>query len=205
MAEETKTPESQNENPAAEAPAPKVDDNLAVLEAELTEVKERLLRTAAEMENLRRRTEREIADTRQYAITSFARDMLNVSDNLRRALDSVPDETREAAGEAIAALLEGVAMTERELAKVLSKFGVREIEAKGKKFDPNQHQAMFEVPNPEVPSGTVVEVVQTGYVLGDRTLRPALVGVAKGGAKAADKPKDAASRESVEPTIDRTV
>jgi len=205
MAEETKAPENQNDNPTVEAEAPKADENLAALEAELTEVKERLLRTAAEMENLRRRTEREIADTRQYAITAFARDMLNVSDNLRRALESVSDEARDAAGEAVAALLEGVAMTERELSKVLAKFGVREVEAKGKKFDPNLHQAMFEVPNPDVPSGMVVEVVQTGYVLGERTLRPALVGVSKGGAKVSDKPKDAAPRESAEPTIDRSV
>ncbi len=180
MAEETKTPEAERDASAGAAAA---ETDRGRLEAEIAELKDRLLRAAAEMENLRRRSEREIADTRQYAVSGFARDMLNVADNLRRALSSVPEGLPEGSADPIGLFVEGVALTERELAKVLSKFGIREIEAKGKKFDPNLHQAMFEVPDPELPSGTVVEVVQAGYTLGERTLRPAMVGVSKGGAK----------------------
>lgn len=196
MAEETKTPEAERDASAAPA-AP--DTDRARLEAEIAELKDRLLRAAAEMENLRRRSEREIADTRQYAVSGFARDMLNVADNLRRALISVPEGLSEGSADPIGLFVEGVALTERELAKVLSKFGIREIEAKGRKFDPNLHQAMFEVPDPELPSGTVVEVVQAGYTLGERTLRPAMVGVSKGGAKPAKDPLKDASKEGVEP------
>jgi molecular chaperone GrpE len=135
------------------------------------------------MENLRRRTEREVADARAYAVTNFARDMLNVADNIRRGVESVPAEARAEADGALKALIEGVELTERDLLKTLERHGVRRLDPQGQKFDPNLHQAMFEVPNPDVPNGTVVQVVQTGYVIGDRVLRPALVGVAKGGPK----------------------
>jgi molecular chaperone GrpE len=165
---------------AAETPDP-----VAQLEAEKTDLKEKLLRTLADMENLRRRTEREIADARTYAVSNFARDMLNVADNFQRAIDSVPAEAREAGDPALKALVEGVELTEREMLKILERYGVKRLDPEGQKFDPNLHQAMFEVPNPDVPSGTVVQVVQTGYVIGERVLRPALVGVAKGGPKAA--------------------
>jgi molecular chaperone GrpE len=165
---------------AAETPDP-----IAQLEAEKTDLKEKLLRTLADMENLRRRTEREVADARTYAVSNFARDMLNVADNFQRAIDSVPAEAREAGDLALKALVEGVELTEREMLKILERYGVKRLDPEGQKFDPNLHQAMFEVPNPDVPSGTVVQVVQTGYVIGDRVLRPALVGVAKGGPKAA--------------------
>ncbi len=144
-----------------------------------------MLRTLAEMENLRRRTEREIADTRTYAVAGFARDMLTVSDNLARALAAIPEEARAGADETTKALMDGVGMTERELLKALEKHGVRKIDPTGERFDPNFHQAIFEVPNPEVPAGTVVQVVQAGYVIGDRVLRPAMVGVGRGGPKAA--------------------
>ena len=153
------------------------------LEAERAELKDKLLRSFADMENLRRRTEREVADAKAYAVTSFARDMLNVADNLRRALESVPQDA-EAAGP-LKALVEGVDLTERDFLKTLERYGVRRIDPVGERFDPNLHQAMFEAPNPDLTNGTVFQVVQAGYVIGERVLRPALVGVAKGGPKAA--------------------
>jgi len=159
-------------------------DALAALEAEKTDLRDKLLRTLAEMENLRRRTERDVADARSYAVTNFARDMLNVADNVRRALESVSDEARAGAEGPFKALLEGIELTERDLLKTLERHGVKRLDPQGQKFDPNLHQAMFEVPNPDVPNGTVVQVVQSGYVIGGRVLRPALVGVAKGGPKA---------------------
>lgn len=146
--------------------------------AEIADLKDKLLRTLAEMENLRRRTEREITDGRQYAVTNFARDMLVVSDNLSRALAAVPPDAA-AKDPALSALVEGVAVTERGLAQTLQKFGVRMIEAKGQKFDPGLHQAMYEVETEDLPPGHVADVVQAGYVIGERTLRPALVGVSK--------------------------
>ncbi len=167
-------------------------ERLAKAEAERDEMKDRLLRTLAEMENLRRRTEREVADARTYGAAAFARDMLTTADNLRRALESVPAEARDGMEGALKALIEGVELTERELLKGLERHGVRRLEPKGGRFDPNLHQAMFEVPDPSVPNGTVVQVVQAGYVIGDRVLRPALVGIAKGGPKAA--PDGAASQ-----------
>ena len=173
---------------AAHADGPTVDpvaEALALLTAERDELKDRALRTLADMENLRRRTEREIADARTYAVTNFARDVLNVADNVRRALDSVPAEARDSADGALKGLIDGIELTERDLSKTLDRHGVKLVEPQGQKFDPHRHQAMFEVPNAEVASGTVVQVVQAGYVIGDRVLRPALVGVAKGGPKAA--------------------
>jgi molecular chaperone GrpE len=160
-------------------------ERLAKAEAERDEMKDRVLRTLADMENLRRRTEREVADARAYGATSFARDMLNVADNLRRALESVPAEARAGMEGPLKTLMEGVELTERDLLKTLERHGVRRLEPQGQKFDPNHHQAMFEVPDATVPNGTVVQVVQAGYVIGERVLRPALVGVAKGGPKAA--------------------
>lgn len=176
--------EAASVDPVAEA--------LALLTAERDELKDRMLRTLAEMENLRRRTEREVADARAYAVTNFARDVLNVADNIRRALDSVPADAKATADGALKGLIDGIELTERDLAKTLERHGVKIVEPQGQKFDPNRHQAMFEVPNPEVPAGTVVQVVQVGYVIGERVLRPALVGVAKGGPKAAANPADAA-------------
>lgn len=156
-------------------------DRVSLLEAEKADLKERLLRTLADMENLRRRTEREVADARTYAVTNFARDMLTVADNVRRALEAVPAEVDR--GETLKALIDGIELTERDLLKTLERNGVKRLDPEGSKFDPNMHQAMFEIPNAEVPSGTVLQVVQTGYAIGERVLRPALVGVAKGGPK----------------------
>ena len=156
-------------------------DPVEVLKAEVEELRDQRLRLAAEMENLRRRTEREVKDARAFSIAGFARDMLQVSDNLRRAVDAVPaGETGEAV---LKTLIEGVELTERSMLSALEKHGVRKVDPKGQKFDPNFHQAMFEIPNPDVANGTVMEVVQAGYVIGERMLRPALVGVAKGGPK----------------------
>jgi len=157
------------------------------------ELKDRALRVAAEMENLRRRTARDVHDARTYAVANFARDMLSVSDNLRRALDAVPDEAKAAGDAGFKALIEGVDLTERAMLSALERHGVKKLAPEGEKFDPNFHQAMFEVPNPEVPAGTVVQVVQPGYSIGERVLRPAMVGVAKGG------PKQAAGEAPVEP------
>jgi molecular chaperone GrpE len=164
------------------APAP---DPVAALEAEKAELKDKLLRALADMENLRRRTEKDLADARVYGVTRFARDMLDVADNLRRAIESVPAEARESADGAFKALLEGVDLTERDLQKKMEAHGVRKQEPEGKKFNPNFHQAMFEVPDETKPNGTVLQVVQSGYVIGDRVLRPAMVGVSKGGPRIA--------------------
>jgi len=169
--------------PETAAAAPQVDP-VAVLAREAADMKDRLLRTLAEMENLRRRTDKEVADARTYGVTNFARDILAVADNMERALKALDDEIRTKADAGVKALLDGVELTERELIKVMEKHGVRRLEPAGQKFDPNLHQAMLEVPDPSVPSGTVVQVMQPGYTIGDRVLRPALVGVAKGGPKA---------------------
>jgi molecular chaperone GrpE len=161
----------------------KVAALVEALSKESAEYKDRLLRTLAEMENLRRRTEREIADTRLYGISAFARDILAVADNMQRALGALDAELREKADAGTKALLDGVELTERELLKALEKHGVRKFEPVGQRFDPNVHQAMYEVPDESVPSGQVLHVVQAGYMIGDRMLRPALVGVSKGGPK----------------------
>jgi molecular chaperone GrpE len=170
--------------PTPQDPKPYVDPSLLVDEA--AEIKGKLLRSLADMENLRKRTEREVADARQYGIAGFARDILSVADNFRRALEAVGPELR--ADAAVASFIEGVELTERELLKALEKNGIRKIEPLGEKFDPNLHQAMYEVPDPSVPSGSVVQVIQPGYVIGERILRPAMVAVAKGGPKMAAAP-----------------
>jgi len=159
-------------------------DPIAELEAENSTLKDRLLRATAEMENLRRRTEREKAEATLYAASSFARDMLNISDNMDRALGAVSDEQREAADDITRNLLEGVELVRRELLNTFEKHGIKRIEPVGERFDPNLHQAMFEIPDAEAVSGTVLQVVQAGFVIGERVLRPAMVGVAKGGPKA---------------------
>ncbi|MCP3462161.1 nucleotide exchange factor GrpE [Bradyrhizobium sp. CCGUVB23] len=159
--------------------------SVEILQKEAAEARDRMLRTLAEMENLRKRTTKEVADARLYGITGFARDVLDIADNLQRALDAVPAEARANADPGLTALIEGVELTERSLLNALEKHGVKKFDPSGQKFDPNFQQAMFEVPDPSVPSGTVVQVVQAGYTIGERVLRPALVGVAKGGAKAA--------------------
>jgi molecular chaperone GrpE len=166
---------------------------ITALESEKAELKDRLLRTLAEMENLRRRTEREVSDAKTYAVTGFARDMLAVADNLRRALESLPAGARDAFDGAAKSLAEGVDLTERDLAKTLERHGIRKLDPKGQKFDPNMHQAMFEGPDATVPKGHVTTVVQGGYAIGERVLRPAMVGVSAGPPKPAEPASDAAN------------
>jgi molecular chaperone GrpE len=173
--------------------ADKIAELVEALARESADYKDKHLRTLAEMENLRRRTEREVAESRIYGIASFARDTLAVADNMARAVPALDAALRQGADANVTALLDGVALTERELLKVLEKHGVRKFEPQqGEKFDPNLHQAMYEVSDPTLPAGTVAQVVQAGYTIGERVLRPALVAVAKGGPKAdaavADQP-----------------
>src|SRR6201995_1442006 len=191
-------PDGQKDNPAnpAQGPEPVVskpyimpDDpeegSAEALAKEAAESRDKMLRTLAEMENLRKRTSREVADARAYGISGFARDILDIADNLQRALDAVPADARAAADPMLKALIEGVELTERSLLNALEKNGVKKFDPAGEKFDPNFQQAMYEVPDPSVPPGTVVQVVKAGFMIGERVLRPALVGVSKGGAKPA--------------------
>jgi molecular chaperone GrpE len=192
MSDQVKDERAPDQNEALEAEAERAEGSvdgdyeaLVRLVKENEELKDRALRAAAEMENLRRRTARDVHDARSYAIANFARDMLSVSDNLRRTLDAIPADAKASGDAGFKALIEGVDITERAMLSALERHGVRKLDPKGEKFDPNFHQAMFEVPNPDVPAGTVVEVVQQGYSIGERVLRPAMVGVAKGGPKQA--------------------
>ena len=176
--------------PEAEAEAPA--DATAALQAELAALKDQLLRALAETENLRRRSQREREDALKYAAVPFMRDLIGVVDNLRRAMDSVSPEALEA-DEHLKTLMDGLEMTETELATVFERHHIVKIDPLGERLDPHSHEAMFEVPDPETPSGTVVQVVQAGYRLHDRLLRPAQVGVAKGGP--APEPKAEAPAE----------
>ncbi|MGA2793187.1 MAG: nucleotide exchange factor GrpE [Roseiarcus sp.] len=163
-------------------------DGFAVIEAlnaENAALKDRVLRTLAEMENLRRRTEREVSDAKSYGVSAFARDMLSVVDNLSRALESLPENARSSADDGFKSLIDGVELTARDLQAALARHGVKKLEPQGEKFDPNFHQAIFEEPDEAVPSGTVTKVMQSGWTIGDRVLRPAMVGVSKGGPKPA--------------------
>jgi molecular chaperone GrpE len=181
MSDDTMAQDGFERRPEMDTPAPETPDPTIALLAENAELKDRVLRIAAEMENLRKRMDRELADTRAYAITKFARDMLTATDSLSRAMLVLPPEARDTADGPMKSLIEGIELTEREMQRLLAVHGVKPIEAEGQKFDPHRHQAMFEVPDPSRPEGTVVQVVQTGYAIGDRVLRPAMVGVAKGG------------------------
>ena len=170
--------EDLREETAADAPELAEHDRASELEAQLEEANNKALYAAAELQNARRRMDKELADTRAYAAAGFARDMLAVRDHLQRALDHVPDGARE--GD-IASFVDGIEATLRELDQVFQRNGVERIAAKGLPLDPNKHQAMVEIPTNEAEPGTVVEEMQAGYVLKDRLLRPALVGVAKAG------------------------
>src|SRR6476659_2040562 len=182
-------PAAQSGEPVVSKPYIMPDDpeegSVEALTKEAAEARDKMLRTLAEMENLRRRTTREVADARAYGITGFARDILDIADNLQRALDAVPADMNATADPALKAFIEGVELTERSLLNTLEKNGVKKFDPAGEKFNPNFQQAMYEVPDTSVPSGTVVQVVQAGYLIGERVLRPALVAVSKGGAKTA--------------------
>ncbi|MEK1890137.1 MAG: nucleotide exchange factor GrpE [Phyllobacterium sp.] len=166
---------------------------LDALRAENGDLKDQLLRLAADMENLRKRTARDVHDARSYSVANFARDMLAVSDNLKRAIEAIPADALASDAAGLKGLVEGVEMTERSMLTAMERHGVKKIEPQGQKFDPNFHQAMYEIPNAEVPHNTVLQVAQAGFVIGDRVLRPALVGVSKGG------PKQAAGESQPEP------
>lgn len=155
------------------------DAEIASLQAEVSTIKDRMLRFAAEAENQKKRLEREKAEATLYAATNFARDLLSVADSLSRALAAVPPEERDVIDDVMKKFLDGIEMTERELLNAFQRHNIRKLETVGAKFDPNFHQAMFEVPTDEKPAGTVMQEVQAGYAVGDRCLRPALVGVAK--------------------------
>jgi molecular chaperone GrpE len=174
---------------AAELPdegiAETAEDRLAATEAELAETKDRLLRALAETENVRRRMQRERDDAQKFGAGAFAKDLLSPVDNLRRALDAMPES--ELSDPRAKSLRDGVAATERELLAAFERHGLKRIDPKGELFDHNFHQAVFEAERPDVPAGTIVEVLQPGYVLHDRLLRPAMVGIAKGGARAVPK------------------
>ncbi|ARN81289.1 nucleotide exchange factor GrpE [Methylocystis bryophila] len=172
------------ERPAAQEPAP-VDPaaELEALRAELAGAKDKLLRTLAEMENLRRRTEKEVADAKLYGVTSFARESLALADNLRRAIEAFPAKAKEELEPHVAALIEGVELTERDFLSRLARFGVKKMEASDNRFDPNKHEALYEIPDESQPAGTVAQWVEPGYMIGERVLRPAKVGVTKGGPK----------------------
>ena len=182
--------------PEAEAEAEAPADATAALQAELAALKDQLLRALAETENLRRRSQREREDALKYAAVPFMRDLIGVVDNLRRAMASVSPEALEA-DEHLKTLMDGLEMTETELATVFERHHIVKIDPLGERLDPHSHEAMFEVPDPETPSGTVVQVVQTGYRLHDRLLRPAQVGIAKGGP--APEPKAEAPAEEAAP------
>lgn len=158
-------------------------DPIAELQSEVAVLKDQVLRARAETENVRRRADRDRQDASAYAVTGFARDMLTVSDNLRRALDTMPEDVADD----MKGFVEGVEMTERELLNTMEKYGITKVEPEvGEKFDHKFHQAMFEVPTTEHAPGSVMQVVNAGYVIKDRLLRPAMVGVAKGEAKTVD-------------------
>jgi molecular chaperone GrpE len=162
-----------------EGVAASADQRLVAIEAELADTKDRLLRALAETENVRRRLQRERDDAQKYAVGGFAKDLLSAVDNLRRALEAIPEaEVKDARTQS---LRDGVAAIERELLAAFERHGLKRIDPKGEKFDHNFHQAIFEVEREGVPAGTVVEVLQPGYLLHDRLLRPAMVGVAKAG------------------------
>ena len=179
--------------PAAAGDAPSTAEGnqdpfvvLQNLQKENSDLKDRFLRTLADMENLRRRTEKEVADAKLYGVSSFARDMLGLADNLRRAVENIPDELHKSGNSAITTLVDGLEVIERDFISRLARHGAKKMEPLGTKFDPNLQEALYEVPDETVPNGTVVKVVEDGYTIGDRTLRPAKVGISRGGAKSAN-------------------
>ncbi|HMA72683.1 MAG TPA: nucleotide exchange factor GrpE [Xanthobacteraceae bacterium] len=176
MADATSANDNDAETPVENRPAA---PDATALAREVADYKDKLLRTLADMENLRRRTEREVADARIYGVSSLARDLVGVADNLRRALEAVGESAAAIEGPA-KPLHEGVELIERELLKVLERHGVKKFDPQGVKFDPNFHQAIFEVPDSNIAAGSVAQVIQPGFMIGERVLRPAMVGVSKG-------------------------
>ena len=172
---EEKIDESDGETPAVEEG--ETESPFARLESELEKLRNEVLYAQAEAQNVRRRLEKEKTDAAAYAATGFARDILSVADNLSRALSAIPADLRE--DDRLKPMLTGIEMTAKELDSVFQRNGITKIEALGAKLDPNRHQAMIELPHAEAEPGTVIQEMQTGYMIKDRLLRPALVGVAK--------------------------
>ncbi|WP_428630364.1 nucleotide exchange factor GrpE [Sphingopyxis sp.] len=176
---DTPIDDGQDTETEAAAPAEAVNDEVALLTEQLAAVQQDLLYARAETQNLGRRKEKEIADAHAYAATKFARDILSVADNLGRALAALSEEQR--ASDAIKPLIIGLEATERELLGVFERNGITRIAAIGLPLDPNQHQAMLEIPSSDAEPGTIVQEMQAGYMMKDRLLRPAMVAVAKAG------------------------
>ena len=191
--------QGQGQAGAAHNEAPRhADDIIAALRVEAADFKDRLLRAHAEVENIRKRSEREKEETAKYAVTRLARDIVGVGDNFQRAIDAVPLDAVEQ-DSALKSFLEGVTLTERELLNVLERYGIRKMSPNNEPFNPHMHQAVMEMQRTDVPAGTVVQVFQAGYMIEDRVLRPAMVAVAKGGPKpapATDGQSGAATPES---------
>lgn len=188
-AEPETEPEASPETPES------IEEKVARLEAENESLNDRLLRAMAETENIRRRSQRDKQDTARYAVANFARDMLAVADNLGRALGSVDEDARKENG-VLETLMIGVEMTERELVAAMGRVGVTRMEPAGTRFDPNVHEAMFEYDDPSQPAGTVGQVIEPGYMIHERPLRPAKVGITKGGPKAEPASESAPQGES---------
>ena len=184
-------PETADQDTERAAAGPGPADRIGALEAEVADLKDKLLRALAEAENVRRRAERDKVEISKYAVAGFAREILPVADNLRRALDSIDQKTRQE-NETVETLAVGVEMTERDMLNAFERIRITPIEALGQKFDHNLHEAMFEIEDKDQPEGTVVQVLQTGYMLGERLLRPARVGVSKGESAAAPEAEPAA-------------
>ncbi len=183
-----------------DSPENQASERISALETELASIKDQALRAMAETDNIRKRAEREQTNTRKYAITGFATELLNVADNLRRALDAVPEESKED-NEDLVTLLTGIEATERELLKIFKQRHIQKIEPLEEKFDPNFHEVIFEAPSTDHPAGIIIQVVEAGYLLNDRILRPARVGVSKG---APETPPDS-PEDSTDHHIDREV
>ena len=196
MAEEEPRPDEAG-GPEAAAPAPSLEEQLHAAQAQAAQLKDQFLRALADAENARRRAQREREDANKYAIAGFAKEMVAVADNLHRALEAIPAEVLQT-DDNLRNLATGVELTERQLAAVFERFAIRRVEPWGEKFDSNLHQAMLEVPGTGQPAGTVVQVLQAGYVLNDRLLRPALVGIAKA-EPVSPAPDDAAPEGPGEP------
>jgi len=180
MAAEAAEAEEQAEADAAGEDVQVEIDAAGKADAEIADLKDKLLRALADIENLRRRSQKEREDALKYASANFARDMLSVADNLRRAIESIPEEG-DPDGAALVGFIEGIALTEKDLLSALERHKITKIEPMGEKFDPQFHEALFEIPTNDAASGTVMQVMETGYTIHDRLLRPAKVGIAKAG------------------------